>query len=335
MNSSFFFVNDTFLPATQASLLVTDLSIQRAYGIFDFFMTLGDRPIFLDEHLDRFFHSAAQLRLPVGRTREELKTIIAGLQQRNGIPDSGIRMTLTGGYSADGYTLSQPNLIITQKPLDTEIIPICEPPIRLVTYPHCRQMPGTKTIDYLMAIWLQPYIRQHDANDVLYHQNGVVSECPRSNFFIVTADDSIVTPARNILLGITRMKVLEVAATRFRVEERDVTLEDIRTAKEAFITSTTKHILPVSHIDGHQIGQSASTAAAGVPAVGASAPGVPGPVSQWLNEQVYELVVSHQSKSPELPIFASNHPHSSYMTLSTVLPDITAYSSQPPQLTDK
>jgi branched-chain amino acid aminotransferase len=299
MNPSFFFVNDTFLPTDQASLLVTDLSIQRGYGIFDYFMTLGDRPIFLDEHLDRFFRSAAQLRLPVGRTREELKTIIDGLQQRNAIPDSGIRMTLTGGYSADGYTLFQPNLIITQKPLDTGITPICEPPIRLVTYPHCRQMPDTKTIDYLMAIWLQPYIRQHNAKDVLYHQNGVVSECPRSNFFIVTADDTIVTPARNILRGITRMKILEVAATRFRTEERDVTLEDIHNAKEAFIASTTNHVLPVSQVDGHPIGQSVPAPSAspngpsGIPAAGAPAPAA-GPISQWLNEQVYQLVVSHK-----------------------------------------
>ncbi len=278
------FINDEFVPAAQASLLVTDLSIQRGYGIFDFFMTLDGRPIFLDAHLDRFFHSAAQLRLPVGRTREELTAIIAGLQQRNAIPDSGIRMTLTGGYSSDGYTQSQPNLIVTQKPLDTGITAICEPPIRLVTYPHCRQMPDTKTIDYLMAIWLQPYIRHHSANDVLYQLGGVVSECPRSNFFIVTADDTIVTPARNILPGITRMKILEIAAARFHVEERDVTLEDIRIAKEAFIASTTKHVLPVSHVDGHPIGQDTSAARSGVP----------GPVSQWLNEQVYQLVVSHK-----------------------------------------
>ena len=296
MNPSFFFVNDTFLPIDQASLLVTDLSIQRGYGIFDFFMTLGDRPIFLDEHLDRFFRSAAQLRLPVDRTREELKIIITGLQQRNAIPDSGIRMTLTGGYSADGYSLSQPNLIITQKPLDTSGIASCEPPIRLVTYPHRRQMPETKTIDYLMAIWLQPYIRQHGAGDVLYQLDGIVSECPRSNFFIVTADDTIVTPGKNILRGITRMKILEVAAARFRVEERDVTLEDIRNAKEAFIASTTNHVRPVSHVDGHPIGQDASAAGAFAhgpsgAAAGGSAP-CAGPISQWLNEQIYQLVIS-------------------------------------------
>jgi len=276
------FVNDEFVPAGQASLLVTDLAMQRGYGIFDFFKTLGNRPIFLDDHLDRFFHSAAQLRLPVGRTREELKVILAGLQQRNAIADSGIKMTLTGGYSPDGFTLAKPNLVITQQPLHAPITAACYPSVRLVTYPHCRQMSDTKTIDYLMAIWLQPYIREHGADDVLYHQNGVISECPRSNFFIVTDDDTLVTPVRNILKGIIRMKVLELAPAHFQTEERDITLADLLTAKEAFITSTTKHILPVSHIDGHPIGQ--------IPPGPVSQQIKPGLVSQWLNEQLYRLV---------------------------------------------
>lgn len=273
MSTQYTFVNDEFVPADQASLLASDLSIQRGYGIFDFFKTLGGRAIFLDDHLDRFFHSANHLRLEVGRTREELTAIIAGLQQRNAISDSGIRMTLTGGYSADGYSLAKSNLVITQRALDGLITMECHESIRLVTYPHSRQMPEAKTIDYLMGIWLQPYIRQHGANDVLYHQGGVISESPRSNFFLVTADDILVTPAQNILKGITRMKILEVAPAFVRVEERDVAIEELRSAKEAFITSTTKHILPISQIDGHPIGQT-----------------VPGPVSQWLNEQLFQLV---------------------------------------------
>jgi D-alanine transaminase/branched-chain amino acid aminotransferase len=156
MNPLCSFVNDSFLPADQASLQVGDLSIQRGYGIFDFFKTLNYTPIFLDDHLDRFYHSAAQLRLPTGKTRQDLRAVIHELQQKNNIPDSGIRMTLTGGYSSDGYSLSQPNLIITQQPLLIPISPECKKPVRLVTWNHQRQLPEIKTIDYLMAIWLQP-----------------------------------------------------------------------------------------------------------------------------------------------------------------------------------
>jgi len=247
------FVNDEFIPASKASLLTGDLAIQRGYGIFDFCKTLHHTPVFLDEHIQRFAHSATQLRLPI-RPREEMVAVIHDLIAKNNIPHSGIKLILTGGYSPDGYTIAQPNLVITQTPLQPPALDAFEKGMRLVTYPHIRQMPDIKTIDYLMAIWLQPYIRDRGADDVLYQRDGLVSECPRSNFFIVTKDDKVVTPAENILKGVIRGKVLALAQQIGTIEERPVSLDDIRNAREAFITSTTKHIISVLQIDDQLIG---------------------------------------------------------------------------------
>ena len=285
MNDPYVLVNDDLVPEKKASLLVSDLVIQRGYGIFDFFKTLHNIPVFLEEHLDRFFHSASQMRLSVGKDREELKALLHTLMEKNSIPDSGIRLTLTGGYSPDGYELVKPNLVITQKPLPLLSGEIFQKGTRLVSYPHQRQMPDVKTIDYLMAIWLQPFIRQNKADDVLYHREGIVSECPRSNFFIVTASGTLVTPSRNILKGIIRMKVLELAASQYQTEERDITLEEVRTAKEAFITSTTRHILPVFRIDDQVIGE-----------------GQPGKVTAWLSNEL-ERVVTIAAPGSATPAF--------------------------------
>jgi D-alanine transaminase/branched-chain amino acid aminotransferase len=180
--------------------------------------------------------------------------VIHDLIAKNNIPHSGIKLILTGGYSPDGYTIAQPNLVITQTPLQPPALDAFEKGMRLVTYPHIRQMPDIKTIDYLMAIWLQPYIRDRGADDVLYQRDGLVSECPRSNFFIVTKDDKLVTPAENILKGVVRGKVLALAQQIGTIEERPVSLDDISNAREAFITSTTKHIIPVLQIDDQLIG---------------------------------------------------------------------------------
>lgn len=265
-------VNDDLVPASQASLLVNDLSIQRGYGVFDFFKTLDHHPVFIDDHLDRLFHSAGQLRLEIGKTRQQLRELIDALREKNDIPDSGIRLTLTGGYSPDGYTLIKSNLVISQSPLSANIMAECQPGIRLVSYPHQRQLPNAKTIDYLMAIWLQPFIKSRSADDVLYHRDGIITECPRSNFFIVTAEDTLVTPARHMLKGIIRSKVLHLAKRQCKTEERDISLEQLQTVKEAFITSTTKHILPVLSVDGQPIGK-----------------GYPGRIAQWLNRELYLL----------------------------------------------
>jgi D-alanine transaminase/branched-chain amino acid aminotransferase len=188
------------------------------------------------------------MQLPVSRSREQFKALVQELMQQNKMPDSGIRITLTGGYSKDGYDLSAPNLIITQQPL---------PPaggldttgIHLVTYSHQRQIPAAKTIDYLMAVWLRSFIKQEDAYDVLYHQHNNITETPRTNFFIVTKDDTIVTPSHHILKGVIRKQVLQLAANGFEVEERGFTIREVYEAKEAFITSTTKNIWPVVKVD--------------------------------------------------------------------------------------
>jgi branched-chain amino acid aminotransferase len=281
------FLNSTFLPAADAALSVNDLSIQRGYGIFDYFKTIRGNPIFLDNHLDRFYHSATQMRLTVPHTREALKAIIAELIQLNQLPDSGIRITLTGGISTDSISLGQPNLIITQHPL-TPPGKDCPPPVRLVSYPHQRQLPGIKTIDYLMAIHLQPYIRDRGASDVLYHKDGFITECPRCNFFLVTPAGALITPARNMLKGITRMKVLELAAdAHIPVEERDLHLDEVRTAHETFITSTSRHLIPISHLDDFPIGPPN----AATPTAASSAP-IPGPITRKLNSLLYDLVNS-------------------------------------------
>jgi len=245
------FVIDQFVLEDQASLFVGDLAIQRGYGVFDFFKVVNFVPVFLDEHLDRFYFSAKEMRLKLAYSKDELKKIIFELLEKNHVSDTGVRITLTGGYSQDGYQLSNPNLIISLRSFNPPPENQLAKSIKLITYEHQRQLPHVKTIDYLMAIWLQPLVRQNNADDILYHRNGIVTECPRSNFFIVTNDDQIITPSVNILKGVMRMKILEASIANYHVEERAVSIEDIKHAKEAFITSTTKTILPVRQIDDY------------------------------------------------------------------------------------
>ncbi|HEU4552479.1 MAG TPA: aminotransferase class IV [Chitinophaga sp.] len=254
MDQPVVFINDSFVPAAAAALPVADLALQRGYGIFDFFKTVHNKPVFLDDHLRRFYQSADQMRLPVRQSPAALKAVIHELIQRNNIPDAGIRISCTGGITGDGYSITSPNLVITQQPLSPLAADAFEKGLTLLSYNHQRQLPEIKTIDYLMAIWLQPLVQQQQADDLLYFRHGLVTECPRANIFIVTEDDTVVTPGRNILKGITRKHVLQLAQDLYKVAERDVTLDELRTAKEVFICSTTKYILPVLQLDGAPVG---------------------------------------------------------------------------------
>lgn len=243
------FLNRDCVEDEKATLPYRDLSAQRGYGVFDFFRLIGNEPAFLEDHLDRLFFSAREMRLPMPVEREGLKGVIQQLIKKNADPDTGIRIGLTGGCSDDGFTIGKPALIVSQQSFSPPAEDQRQRGIQLLSWPFQRQLPHVKTIDYLTAIWLQPFRIQNGADDILYHNNGFVTECPRSNIFIVTKDDRIVTPSENMLKGITRKKVIELARKDFIVEERPVQLTELKTAREAFITSTTKQILPVAAID--------------------------------------------------------------------------------------
>lgn len=278
-NQQMVLINGEITDAATASIHISDLSIQRGYGVFDFFKTVNGVPVFLEDHLDRLYRSAAEMQLDFGYDREAIKQMIFKLIAINNLPVSGVKITVTGGYAEDGYTLAAPNLIITQQPLtlysDADL-----PALTLVSYGHQRQMAHIKTIDYLMAVWLQPFIKQHQADDVLYHNNRIITECPRSNFFIVTKDNVLATPVNNVLYGITRTQILRHFKHLCTIEERDITLDEVYSAKEAFVTSTSRNIFPVIKIDEQLIGT-----------------GKPGQLTKRLQKELLQLIATETSHS--------------------------------------
>ena len=248
------YLNDKFLENDEAMLHVSDLSMQRGYAVFDFFRTINGVPLFIADHLDRFHASAISLHLIVRRKNGELATIIHELIKRSSLSEAGIRIMLTGGYSSDNYHPAEPNLLITCNPVETATQPDFEKGYSIITHEYQRELPNVKSINYLMAVWLQPLMKEKQVDDILYFRNGIISEFPRSNVFIITKDSKLVTPAHNILAGVTRKNVMALAAEKMAVEERDITTEELMNAAEVFLTSTTKRILPIVKIDNKIIG---------------------------------------------------------------------------------
>lgn len=247
------FLNDQFLENEEASLNIMDLAIQRGYAAFDFLRTVNGKPFLLEDHLDRFYTSAEAMRLPLSKTKEELTGIINELIKKSGLSQAGIRMILTGGYSPDAYNPTDPNLLITCNPLTLSSLEDFEKGMSIITYEYQRDLPHVKSINYMMAVWLQSTIREKKANDVLYYWNNVLSEFPRANLFIVTKENILITPSRNMLLGVTRKKLIPLASDFIKVEERNISKEELYDAKEVFMSSTTKRVLPIIKVDGREI----------------------------------------------------------------------------------
>ncbi|MGK7394751.1 MAG: aminotransferase class IV [Candidatus Cyclobacteriaceae bacterium M3_2C_046] len=252
MKTYHYFLNGKILPADQAFLSVRDIGILRGFGIFDFFRTYKGKPLLMEKYLERFHRSAQAMNLPLKHAVDELKNIISELLEKNDSLQAGIRLILTGGISPDAFSPAQPNFAILVEPLHFPSDEVFQKGIKLITHQYQREWSRIKTTNYLSAILLQPKIKAEKAFDVLFHFNREVREVSRSNVFLIK-DQKVITPEQHILLGVTRKKVIELASQHYQVEERTISMDEIATADEFFMTGTTKKVLPVVQIDQHRI----------------------------------------------------------------------------------
>lgn len=246
------YINNRFLDYTDAKFHISDIGLQRGYGIFDYFVEMEGRIPFLEDYLDRFYTSAERLNMEVPLERDMMKEKIGYLLQQNKFGTSGIKLLLTGGYSDDLYSPSTPNfmilnLLVTHQPGDFG------EGVKLILLDYQRHIPEIKTTFYLPSIALFPKLHEKGAVEVLYHHNGLISETTRANIFLIK-NGKLITPSPGVLRGITRKYVLQVSRELMPVEEREVKLEELWESEEVFITGTSKHVAPVVEIEGKRIG---------------------------------------------------------------------------------
>jgi branched-chain amino acid aminotransferase len=269
-------INGALTDTHAAAIGLNDLGLLRGYGIFDFFLVKNKQPLFFQDYMDRFSRSADLLGLELPFSREDTYDHIQELLDANQLSDAAIRLVLTGGYADDSYTPSSPNYIIMQHPTPTVPEPYYTKGIKLMSYPFERELPEIKSTNYLTGIRIRNLLKQAGAPEVLYHNGASISESARSNFFIVTNEGVLVTPEEKILHGITRKQILRLAQDlQIPTETRTLLLSELPKAREAFLTSTTKGVLPVTQIDDITIGN-----------------GTPGPISHQLMQAFTNLVHS-------------------------------------------
>lgn len=245
------FAKDRIRESKTATIHPMDIGLIRGYGIFDFFRTAHYVPLFLQDYLNRFIRSAEKMHLPLPLDRAGLEDVILELVSKNELENGGIRMLLTGGISDNHFSPNTGSLFIFCEALDFPPMSKYETGVKLVSAEHVRAVADIKTTNYAFPVWHSANWKKEGAEDLIYHQNGFISESSRSNIFIIK-DGKIATPDQNVLHGITRMRTLELAP---ETEIRPITFEELLNADEVFMTSTTKKILPVTKIDNYAIGE--------------------------------------------------------------------------------
>lgn len=255
MNKSiqYYFFNGEFISNDTPVLTPYELGMLRGYGIFDFLRIVDGVPMFLEDHLDRFFNSAKAMDLKVPYNRKQIIEFIDSLVQINNVGYSGVRLVLTGGFAENGFTSIKPNFYLLQHILKENPSSYFRQGIKLITVDYIRDVPKIKTLNYGLVLSMQTEIKKRKAFDALFVKDDIISESSRSNFFIVKKS-VIITSEENALSGITRKQVLELTKNRYRTEVRPIHIKELKTADEAFICGSTKPLVPVTRVDDIKIG---------------------------------------------------------------------------------
>lgn len=234
-----------------------DIGLLRGYGIYDGIAAFGGSPFRFADHWSRFLSGAHILNLNIPITEETAEKNIKELLQKNNLTErANIRIILTGGETLGGieYDFEKPTFyILTEKwePLPSDFY---QSGAKLLTYHHRRELPEYKTTNYIRAVNLQNWRKEEGAVEILFTYDGEVLECATSNIFLVK-NKTLITPAENVLKGITRKVVLELTQEiGLNWEERPVKEEELKTADEIFITSSFKDIVPITKIDDFEVG---------------------------------------------------------------------------------
>jgi branched-chain amino acid aminotransferase len=259
------YVNGQIVPESEAVISIKDRGFLQGDAVFDTTRTFGHRIFRLDEHLDRFYHSLKYMRLEPDLTKEDFKRLTMEVLEAN-LPlidnddDYWVTQRVTRGVTVDGE--EKPSIIIecVQLPFKARAayyrdgIPVVVPSVRRT--PPEVQSPRAKVHNYvnLVQATMEVTSQNPKAWPILLDTNGNLSEGPGSNIFIVK-DGIVMTPKEQyILSGISRRVAIELAQELgIEVQEADIDLYDAYTADEAFVTSTSFCICPVSSFNGSSV----------------------------------------------------------------------------------
>lgn len=273
------YIDGQFMPKREAKISVYDHGLLYGDGVFEGIRTYNGKVFKLEEHIKRLYHSANSIELNIPMSQEDMKKTILETIRRNGLKDAYVRVVVTrgvGDLGLDPKKCPKPSIII----IADRITLWKEKSLKAITASTRRNAVTAlnsmiKSLNYLNNILAKLEANRANVSEaIMLNQQGLVCEGTGDNIFIVK-NCVIATPppSANILVGVTRGAVVELASKEgLKVEQRDITIHELYNADEAFFTGTAAEVMPLVEVDGRRIGD-----------------GEPGPITRKLMERFNEI----------------------------------------------
>lgn len=256
------YVNGRYIPIADATVHIEDRGYQFADGIYEYIAFYNRKLMDEELHLKRLVRSLKEVSIPMPRSPVALLLIMRELIDRNVREHGGLYMQVTRGVARRDHAFPKQAV----KPALTMTICAAKFPkpqemnggVRVITHPDQRwARRDIKSVSLLANVLAKQEAAAHKAREAWLLEGNRVIEGTASNAYIVNQAGELIThPAdQHILGGITRDVVLRLAKKAgIRVAECAFTLDEVKQAAEAFITSTSINVLPVVEVDDIRIG---------------------------------------------------------------------------------
>lgn len=260
--SDIVYLNHQFVPKEQAKISVFDRGFLFADAVYEVTAVIDKKLVDFDGHFQRLQRSCKELGLSLSLSKDELKQIHLQLIEKNSLHEGLVYLQITRGTDSSRFfdfpSSSIHSTVVAFVQHSTVINhPNATKGISVVTVDDIRwQRCDIKTVALLAACLAKDHAHQQGADDAIFIKDGYVTEGSSSNFFIVNQNNEIITRplSQNILPGITRQALIQLAAEMgLEIKERLFTVDEVKIAKEAFISSATTLIWPVISVDQNLI----------------------------------------------------------------------------------
>ncbi len=256
------YVNGRYLPHKSAAVHIEDRGYQFSDGVYEVVPVVQGTLIDEAPHLDRLERSLSELSIPLPMSRQAIELVSRELMRRNALSNGFLYMQVTRGVAPRDHAFprqARPALVMTTRQKKPPSEKLLSEGVGIVTIPDIRwKRCDIKSVSLLPNVLGKQQAVEEGAFEAwMIDEDGLVTEGTSTNAWIVTQDGELVTrdASEAILNGITRLRILDLAAREnIRFVERAFTAEEATEAREAFLTSSTNFVMPVTRIDGKPVG---------------------------------------------------------------------------------